>query len=459
MGEPARPAPAGDPLRIVTASLHTTPLASPGSADAGGMNVVELNTALALAERGHQAELLTRRDSPGLPTMLEHAPGVRVHYLAAGPPEPVAKSAQEVLIEPFGAALADWFDVQGAGVDLVHSHHWFSGVAALPVAHERGLPHLQSYHSVAAPVGASLDAGEAPESPGRPAGEQLVAERSDLIVAVSEAEKATIIERYAPPAERIAVVLPGVDLEHFRPLTAGERSWAWRGCYLFFAARLQPLKAPDLAIRTLAALPKGNRPRLVVAGEASADFASYAQELRDLVAELELGNEVLFLGSLDRDQLATRLRGACVLLNPSRSETYGLINLEASAAPRQPGQRTCRGRRHHPDGGIAGATGAARPGLGRRPPRWPAGALPADRRRRAPHPALHGPRPPLTRQPRQGARNGQTQPRDAPDGNELPVGQRRSVQIPLPVCALRSRRQELVAVRRGGSQSRTRPPT
>lgn len=332
MGEPARPAPAGDPLRIVTVSLHTSPLASPGSADAGGMNVVELNTALALAERGHQVELLTRRDSPGLPTMLEHAPGVRVHFLAAGPPEPVAKSAQEVLIEPFGAALADWFDVQGAGVDLVHSHHWFSGVAALPVAHERGLPHLQSYHSVAAPVGASLDAGEAPESPGRPAGEQLVAERSDLIVAVSEAEKATIIERYAPPAERIAVVLPGVDLERFRPLTAGERSWAWRGCYLFFAARLQPLKAPDLAIRTLAALPKGTRPRLVVAGEASADFASYAQELRDLVAELELGNEVLFLGSLDRDQLATMLRGACVLLNPSRSETYGLINLEASAS-------------------------------------------------------------------------------------------------------------------------------
>ena len=332
MGEPARPAPAGDPLRIVTVSLHTSPLASPGSADAGGMNVVELNTALALAERGHQAELLTRRDSPGLPTMLEHAPGVRVHYLAAGPPEPVAKSAQEVLIEPFGAALADWFDVQGAGVDLVHSHHWFSGVAALPVAHERGLPHLQSYHSVAAPVGASLDAGEAPESPGRPAGEQLVAERSDLIVAVSEAEKATIIERYAPPAERIAVVLPGVDLERFRPLAAGERSWAWRGCYLFFAARLQPLKAPDLAIRTLAALPKGNRPRLVVAGEASADFASYAQELRDLVTDLGLGNEVLFLGSLDRDQLATMLRGACVLLNPSRSETYGLINLEASAS-------------------------------------------------------------------------------------------------------------------------------
>ena len=332
MGDPPSPGLAGDPLRIVTVSLHTSPLASPGSADAGGMNVVELNTALALAERGHQVELLTRRDSPGLPTMLEHAPGVHVHFLAAGPPEPVAKSAQEVLIEPFGAALADWFDAQGAGADLVHSHHWFSGVAALPVAHERGLPHLQSYHSVAAPVGASLDAGEAPESPGRPAGEQLVADQSDLIVAVSEAEKATIIERYAPPAERIAVVLPGVDLERFRPLTAGERSWAWRGCYLFFAARLQPLKAPDLAIRTLAALPKGNRPRLVVAGEASADFASYAQELRDLVAELELGNEVLFLGSLDRDQLTTMLRGACVLLNPSRSETYGLINLEASAS-------------------------------------------------------------------------------------------------------------------------------
>lgn len=321
-----------DALRVAMVSLHTSPLASPGSADAGGMNVVEINTARALAARGHRVDLITRRDDNDQPLVVEVAPGVRLFNLMAGPAYSVAKSEQEVLIEPFRAAMATWWRTHGAGVDLVHSHHWFSGVAALPIARAAGVPHLQSFHSVSAPVGAGLDEGEPPESSGRPAGELLVAQQSDRIIAVSDAEAATIRRRYGPPPERIRVVRPGVDLEAFRPLRPNERQWAWQGCYLLFAARLQPLKAPDLAIRTLAALPRGQRPRLIVAGQTSTDFSWYARELRELVDELDVREEVLYIGAQDREQLATLLRGACVLLNPSRSETYGLINLEASAS-------------------------------------------------------------------------------------------------------------------------------
>lgn len=330
---PVQPTPSdGPPLQVVMVSMHTSPVASPGSADAGGMNVFEVNAARALGARGHRVELLTRRDAPELPEVVEVAPGVRLFNLTAGPAESVAKSKQESLIEPFRQALAHWWQTHGTGVDVLHSQHWFSGVAALPVARAAGVPHLQSYHSVAAPVGADLDAGEPPESEGRPAGERLVAERSDRIVAVSDAEARTIIERYQVPAERIRVVRPGVDLAMFRPLRPGERHWAWQGDYLFFAARLQPLKGPDLAVRTLAALPRGRRPRLVVAGQTSVDFSWYARQLRDLADELDVTDEVLYIGSQDRDQLATMLRGAVLLLNPSRSETYGLINLEASAS-------------------------------------------------------------------------------------------------------------------------------
>lgn len=328
--DPTSPVPPA--LRVVMVSLHTSPMASPGAADAGGMNVVELNSALALAARGHRVDLLTRRDDPAAPAVVQLAEGVRLFNLTAGPAVSVPKSEQEALIEPFREAMANWWADEGASVDVVHSHHWFSGVAALPVARAAGVPHLQSFHSVAAPVGSSLDAGEPPESPGRLAGEQLVAIESDLVIAVSEAEKATIVERLGAPADQVRVVCPGVNIEQFRPLQPHERHWAWQGCYLFFAARLQPLKAPDLALRTLAALPKGHRPRLVIAGETSADFSWYASELRALVDELGIKEEVLYLGSQDRDQLATMMRGACVLLNPSRSETYGLINLEAAAS-------------------------------------------------------------------------------------------------------------------------------
>ena len=92
--------------RIAFVSLHTSPVASPGSADAGGMNVVELNSALALAEAGHRVDLITRRDTPDAPPQAEIAPGVRLVNLDAGPARVVAKSRAEALIEPFRAAMA-----------------------------------------------------------------------------------------------------------------------------------------------------------------------------------------------------------------------------------------------------------------------------------------------------------------------------------------------------------------
>lgn len=322
----------GAPLRIVMVSMHTSPTAPPGTADAGGMNVVELNAAIALGAAGHHVDLLTRKDEAHLPQVVDLGPGVRMFNLDAGPAVPVAKSHQETLIEPFRDAMSRWWRANGAGVDVVHSHHWFSGVAALPVARRAGVPHVQSYHSVAAPEGAGLDAGEPPESLGRRDGERLAARQSDRIVAVSDYEARTIVQRYRPPVDRIRIVHPGVDLQQFRPLAPGEAHWAWRGDYLLLAARLEPLKAPDLALRTLAELPPGDRPRLVVAGQAAAEFSWYAHELRELATQLGITDRVLYIGSQDRDQLATMMRGARILLNPSRSETFGLVNLEASAS-------------------------------------------------------------------------------------------------------------------------------
>ena len=75
----------------------------------------------------------------------------------------------------------------------------------------------------------------------------------------------------------MSIVSPGVDSELFRPLGAGEQRWGWPESsepadwphgYVLFAARLQPLKGPDLAIKALAELDPEIRPHLVVAGDA-----------------------------------------------------------------------------------------------------------------------------------------------------------------------------------------------
>lgn len=332
--------------RIAFVSLHTSPLHSPGSRDAGGMNVVEVHQAIALARLGHEVELVTRRDDPDTPATVEVAPGVVVRQLDAGPAEPLAKSAQEAWIDDFSRALASL-----EPYDLVHSQHWMSGVAALPVAHAWGVPHVQSFHSVAALPGQPLGEGEPPESPGRNTGERLIAQGSDLVVAVSEYEARTIVERCGAEASRVRVVHPGVDVDLFHPTCDGDRRWAPEfnqdgepeqfgpvcvapnpNGYVLFAARLQPLKAPDLAQVAVAGIPADTRPTLVVAGEASQDFAGYRDELVDLSHSLGTADQTCWLGSQTRDDLARLVRGARLLLVPSYSETFGLVALEAQAS-------------------------------------------------------------------------------------------------------------------------------
>lgn len=318
------------PLRIAFVSLHTSPATLPGSGDAGGLNVVERATADALAELGHSVDLITRRASPDEPDAEELAPGVTLRHVTAGPAAPLAKSLIDQHIPEFSAGLA------GLGpYDVIHSHHWMSGVAALPHARDRGVPHVQSYHSVAAPPGSPLAAGEPPESPARIPGEALVARESQAVVAISAAEAQTVIERCGADPERVCVISPGVDQELFRPLRPGEEpdtGLALPAGFVLFAARLQPLKGPDLAIRAMAGVNPAIRPHLVVAGDVSADFAAYEAELREMVDELGLAGQVSFIGPQPRPALAALMRAARLVLVPSHSETFGLVALEAAAS-------------------------------------------------------------------------------------------------------------------------------
>lgn len=303
--------------------MHTSPADLPGSGDAGGMNVVEYHQAFALAGLGHRVDLITRRSNPAQPDVVELADGVRLRHLPAGPPERLAKSLIDAHVEEFSAGLAG-LDVR---YDVLHSHHWMSGVAALPVARAWGVPHVQSFHSVAALPGSALSEGEPPESPARVPGERLVATESDAVIAISAAEARTVVERCGADPDRVVIVPPGVDRTIFH---AGTSPVETPG-YLLYAARLQPLKGPDLAIGALAEVPAELRPDLLIAGDVSADFAAYEADLHALVEAHGLTGAVHFIGPQPREKLAELMRGARIVLVPSHSETFGLIALEAEA--------------------------------------------------------------------------------------------------------------------------------
>src|SRR5690606_31884646 len=153
------------------------------------------------------------------------------------------KSEHDDLIEEFAAAL----ERERPQVDVLHSHHWFSGMAALPLARDLDVLHAQSFHSIAAPPRTALSEGERPEPPARLDGEAWLARSTDAVIAVSTAEARTVVDRLGAAPGIVHVVHPGVDADLFHPgAPAADRP------VLLAAARLEPLKAIDLAIEALA---------------------------------------------------------------------------------------------------------------------------------------------------------------------------------------------------------------
>lgn len=325
-----------EPLPIGIVMLHTSPLDIPGTKDAGGMNVVVRAQAEALAREGHRVRIFTRRSDPAAPARVELAPGLEVVHLDAGPARLLAKGEHEWLMQEFGEALAA--ELAERPISILHAEHWFSGIAALPVVREFGIPFVVSYHSIAADPNTPLSAGERPESPGRLEGERRLAREADLVIAVSEAERTTTIEMLGGDPERVKVVPLGVDTKLFRPCHHREsqerRDWIACGGRpeVLVVGRLHPLKGFDLAVDAVAAVSKETRPVLRIIGAPPPDDDGYVQRLHDAVATHGMIACTAFDGALRRTEVAERLRGADLVLVPSHSETFGLVALEAAAS-------------------------------------------------------------------------------------------------------------------------------
>ncbi|KAB1662439.1 glycosyltransferase [Pseudoclavibacter chungangensis] len=347
-------------MRLAILCMHTSPYAPLGSADAGGMNVVLRHLTAEFARLGHDVHVYVRRMDPAEPAVAEIAPGLTLHQIDAGPAVVLPKSEIDAWLHDYTEALR-----AEPRPDVVHSHHWMSAMAGLELAREWDVPHVVSYHSVAAREGAPLSEGEPPESPDRVAGEARAAREADAIVAVSIAESHTV-ERIGADPDRIRVIRPGVDLGLFAPDESVR--CPKEAPYVLFAARLQPLKAADLAVEAIAGFSTragDESPHLRIAGDAGKDFADYDAALEELIDGHGIADRVERLGGLEREDFVPLMRCASLVLFPSYSETFGLVALEAAAC----GVPTVAA----PSGGlheavVSGVSGVIVPG--RVPSRW-----------------------------------------------------------------------------------------
>ena len=329
--------------RLAVLSLHTSPLAQPGTGDGGGMNVYVRELSAALARTGVTCDVFTRACDPDLPAVVDVEPGLRVHHVTAGPRSPMAKEALPAVVDEFAEGVLKTMSAAGGGeddphFDAIHANYWLSGLAGHQLKHELDLPLVCTFHT--------LDRVKAEESPEevaahdssrRAEAEAAVIRCSDTVLASCTVEAEQIEALYHADPTRIRIVAPGVDHAFFGP---GHRPQARRaigvdasGPLLLFVGRIQPLKGAETAVRTLAAL-AGEHPDarlLVVGGPSGPHGAAEVERLVALVADLGLDGQVTFVPPQPHELLSTYYRAADVCLVPSRSESFGLVALEAAA--------------------------------------------------------------------------------------------------------------------------------
>jgi D-inositol-3-phosphate glycosyltransferase len=324
--------------RLAVLSVHTCPLAALGAKETGGMNVYVREVARALGRLGFEIDVFTRSQDPGIPEVVRLGPGARVVHVPAGPARPVARAAVADHLDAFTEGVEAYRAREGVRYDLIHSHYWLSGLAALDLRDRWDVPLVHMFHTLGAIKNAVARGSGDTEPPERLAAEIRIAARADRIVASTLVERADLAWHLGAEPGRVTVIPCGVDVELFRPRAvapARARLGLDAEHVLLFVGRLTPIKGLETLLRALALLRSDGlaaaRLTLLVVGGTKGDEA-VSGHLRRLAHELGVGAWVDFRGPQPQDALPDYYAAADLCLMPSRYESFGMVALEAMAS-------------------------------------------------------------------------------------------------------------------------------
>jgi len=330
-----------EPLHILVVIDNFYPLV-------GGAEHAALESARALAARGHRVDVLTLRKQPDWPAE-ERLDNLNVfRFKERIPPRPFGRWLYEranaaaarrhldkrlaedsydvMLLHPIDAAFGVARARGARDAVLIYCFH-----APLGQEHwqqERGL--LEDETRLLRKMAATLAAAHTAHY--RASEQRKAVERADAVTCPSEYARELLFEM-APQVgrKRVKVIPWGVDAARFCPADdrQGVRAalgWEAHELVVFTARRLVPRMGLGQLVRGFGmAAARQPRMRLVVAGVGL---------LRDRIEALakRAGGRIDFVGMLPEDQLPRYFQGADLFVLPSRDlEAFGLVILEALA--------------------------------------------------------------------------------------------------------------------------------
>lgn len=335
-------------MRIAMLSVHSSPLARLGGKEAGGMNVYVRELSREFGRRGILVDIFTRAQDRHAPSIVQIDRGVRLIHVRAGPPAPYDKNHLLDYLPEFVGRVRCFADGEDLHYDIIHSHYWVSGEAALALRRSWGAPVVHMFHTLGAMKNQVARGAEERETRRRIAVEGRILREADAIVAATPLDRAQMVWHYSADVAKIRVVPAGVDLRRFQPR---DPSAARKALDLpppphrivLLVARIEPLKGIDALIEASALLlqrrpeRRGALTTLIVGGGSEEERAHWNAEQRRLDAlrqRLGVTEVVRFAGAQTQDRLPLYYAAADVVAMPSHYESFGMAALEALACGR-----------------------------------------------------------------------------------------------------------------------------
>jgi glycosyltransferase involved in cell wall biosynthesis len=160
------------------------------------------------------------------------------------------------------------------------------------------------------------------------------ARNASLVIALSDYARNDIVDTYGLLPEKV-IAIPLAAAAHFRPITNDEelqrvrQTYGIEGEYILSVGAIQPRKNLSRLVAAYSRLhrakPKGNLPKLVLAGKCA---WLYEETLRT-IKELRLSDSVILTGYVPEHDLPALYSGALCFIYPSYFEGFGLPPLEA----------------------------------------------------------------------------------------------------------------------------------
>lgn len=330
---------------IAMLSYHTCPLATLGGKDTGGMNVYVRELTRKLGEQNIHVDVFTRSQDEHVPHVLHDLGyGNRVVHIPAGPELPLSKQEMASYLPEFVRGIASFAASKGIQYDVIHSHYWMSGLAAIELKQAWNAPIVHMFHTLGEMKNRVARTEQEKEGSYRIEGEKKVIANADRILAATLAELSQLQFLYNCPGGKISVIPPGVDIGHFYPIPKDE-ALEFVGCppcerMLLFVGRIEALKGLDILLKAIAILRDrklSDMPSFclsVIGGDPSVHSEHMSTEmtrLKALRSEYGLQDFVTLLGKRSQDTLPYYYSAAEAVIVPSHYESFGMVALEAMA--------------------------------------------------------------------------------------------------------------------------------